>query len=197
MPLTLPISAGTEAIRRVLRGDVGSVLRDRFKNYRNGEIIFFMQLSMVFVSALIAVGTQTVRIGNLPTIPNGIVTEPRAIRSAPAPYTVEARQRGIEGKVTVLVEFDAGGDFQVLRVVKGLGHGLDESALAAIRQWRFAPAFRNGAPVSVVAQIDVEFNLRNHDQRMVELLKAKVAALEASLEAQKKFAEAKKRMIER
>jgi hypothetical protein len=58
--------------------------------------VFLMQLSLFVISALIAVSTQAVRIGQVPTIPNGIVTEPRVVHSTPPAYTIEARQLGIE-----------------------------------------------------------------------------------------------------
>jgi TonB family protein len=43
----------------------------------------------------------------------------------------------------------------------GLGFGLDENALLAVRDWRFVPARRNGKQVEAVTRVDVEFNLRN------------------------------------
>ena len=56
------------------------------------------------------------------------------------------------------VQVEADGNFKVLQIVKGLGYGLDESALAALQQWRFAPALINGLPVSVIANVDVAFH---------------------------------------
>jgi TonB family protein len=61
--------------------------------------------------------------------------------------------------VFVQAYFDENGNVTVLRVVKGLGYGLDENALAAIKAWRFAPALSNGLPVSAVADIEVPFRL--------------------------------------
>ena len=49
------------------------------------------------------------------------------------------------------------GDVKVLR---GLGSGLDERAVSAVRNWRFAPARRLGAPVDVIVEVEVEFSLR-------------------------------------
>jgi TonB family protein len=49
------------------------------------------------------------------------------------------------------------GEVQILRVVKGLGYGLDEKAIEAVMGWKFAPATRNGAPVDAVTQVDVDF----------------------------------------
>src|SRR5204863_6344940 len=47
-----------------------------------------------------------------------------------------------------------------LKVVRGLGFGLDENALLAVRDWRFAPGKRKGVRTSTVTRVDVEFNLR-------------------------------------
>ena len=52
------------------------------------------------------------------------------------------------------------GQIKNMRVLKGLGFGLDEVALGSVREWVLSPATRDGVPVSVVAQIDVQFNLR-------------------------------------
>ena len=82
-------------------------------------------------------------------------------------YTDEARDLGIEGTVTVEAEFDTQGNFEVLRIVKGLGFGLDERALEALAGWRFVPAQRNGALVGAVAQIDIGFNLQREQTRLL------------------------------
>lgn len=105
---------------------------------------------------------QEVRIGNAPLVPG--ITLPKLVSYARPLYTDEALQRGIEGVVTVQAEFDVGGNFKVLRVVKGLGYGLDENALAALTKWRFAPANRYGQRISVVTQIDVDFTLYDDPQ---------------------------------
>ena len=47
-----------------------------------------------------------------------------------------------------------------VKVLQGLGGGLDERAIQAVRQWRFAPARRRGAAVDVVVEVSVEFKLR-------------------------------------
>jgi protein TonB len=46
------------------------------------------------------------------------------------------------------------------RVTRGLGFGLDQRAQEAVRQWRFAPARRQGVPVDVLVEVAMEFNLR-------------------------------------
>ena len=47
-----------------------------------------------------------------------------------------------------------------VRVMQGLGSGLDERAVAAVRQWRFDPARRKGVAVDVIVEVAVEFSLR-------------------------------------
>ncbi len=91
---------------------------------------------------------------------SGPATTPVEITSKPNPvYTEEARQLKLEGEVLLEVTFAANGQLHVIRVVRGLGHGLDESALAAANMIRFKPALRNGAPVDSMAVVHVEFRL--------------------------------------
>jgi TonB family protein len=47
-----------------------------------------------------------------------------------------------------------------VKVLRRLGAGLDDRAIEAVRQWRFAPATRHGTPVDVIVEVAVEFNLR-------------------------------------
>jgi len=47
-----------------------------------------------------------------------------------------------------------------VRVRRGLDAGLDQRAIAAVREWRFAPARRQGEPVDVIVEVSVEFTLR-------------------------------------
>jgi len=85
---------------------------------------------------------------------------PVEIISKPKPdYTDEARKLKLEGEVLVRVVFTAGGDVRVLDVVRGLGHGLDESALRAARQIKFKPALRDGQPVDSTATVHILFQL--------------------------------------
>jgi TonB family protein len=85
---------------------------------------------------------------------------PLEILSKPTPvYTDEARTMKIEGEVLLEVEFSAEGDITVLRVVRGLGHGLDESAMRAVRSMRFKPAQRDGEAVDIRTTVNIVFRL--------------------------------------
>jgi TonB family protein len=80
--------------------------------------------------------------------------------SKPTPiYTSEARQKKIEGDVELDVEFTATGRVQVLRIVQGLGYGLDEAAVAAAEQIRFSPAQRDGQAVDSHGRLRIVFRL--------------------------------------
>lgn len=87
---------------------------------------------------------------------------PIEILSKPkAQFTAEARAKDIEGEVLLEVEFSASGTVRVLRVVRGLGHGLDENAIAAAEGIRFHPAARDGAVVNYTALVHIVFQLAN------------------------------------
>jgi protein TonB len=79
-------------------------------------------------------------------------------QTAPA-YTSEGRQASVEGVVKLEVTVDENGRVTAVRVLKGLGFGLDESAVAAARQWTFKPATKCGKPVSYVVKPGVRFQL--------------------------------------
>jgi TonB family protein len=74
-------------------------------------------------------------------------------------YTEEARQLKLEGEVLLEIMFGATGQLHVNRLVRGLGHGLDEAAVAAANKMRFKPALRNGTPVDSTAVVHVVFQL--------------------------------------
>jgi TonB family protein len=107
-------------------------------------------------------GTQEVAQGGakLRAVDSGPPTTPVEIISKPNPvYTQEARQLRLEGDVLLEVSFGANGQLHVNRVVRGLGHGLDETAVAAADLIRFKPALRNGTPVDSTAVVHVIFRL--------------------------------------
>lgn len=91
---------------------------------------------------------------------DGPPTTPVEILSKPNPlYTEEARQLKLEGEVLLEVMFGANGQLHVNRVVRGLGHGLDEAAVAAAGKIQFKPAARNGSPVDSTSIVHVIFQL--------------------------------------
>ncbi len=74
-------------------------------------------------------------------------------------YSEEARKAHLEGSVILLIVVGADGNPRDPKVIRSLGLGLDEKAIAAITKWHFAPGTKNGEPVDVKAQIEVNFRL--------------------------------------
>jgi periplasmic protein TonB len=99
-------------------------------------------------------------IGGGPYRPGSGVTAPRLLREVKAEYTDEARRRGITGDVVLEIVVLRDGSVGDVKVLQGLGLGLDQRAIQAVRQWRFSPATLRGAPVDVVVEVAVEFTLR-------------------------------------
>ncbi|MGZ4835398.1 MAG: energy transducer TonB [Terriglobales bacterium] len=91
---------------------------------------------------------------------SGPATTPVEVTFKPNPiYTDEARSMRLEGEVLIEVNFSANGTLHVNRVVRGLGHGLDEAAIAAANKIRFKPALRTGQPIDSTAIVHVTFQL--------------------------------------
>lgn len=85
---------------------------------------------------------------------------PPEVLSEPRPqYTQEARQLRIQGEITLQVRFCVDGKVQVLRVVSGLGHGLDQEAALVAEQIRFKPAVKDGQPTDHITYIHILFQL--------------------------------------
>ena len=98
--------------------------------------------------------------GGGPYRPGSGVLPPRLLREVKAAYTEDARRSNLEGEVVleIVVRRDVSvGDVKLLR---GLPQGLNDRAIAAVRQWRFAPATRHGQAVDVLVEVAVEFKLR-------------------------------------
>jgi len=89
------------------------------------------------------------------------IDRPVEILFKPTPeYTDEARAARIEGTVTLELEFTAAGEVRVLRVVRGLNHGLDEAAQRAALRIRFKPAqSADGRAVDSRATVQITFRL--------------------------------------
>lgn len=86
--------------------------------------------------------------------------KPAEILSKPVPaYTEEARKLHVEGEVLLEVVFESSGSIRVVRVVHGLGHGLDESAIKAAQQIKFTPAQKDGQAVDSSGVLHILFQL--------------------------------------
>jgi protein TonB len=90
----------------------------------------------------------------------GGVTPPTILSRVEPQYSEEARKARYQGTVVLEAVVKKDGTVDILRVVRSLGFGLDENAIQALKQWRFKPGMRNGIPVDVALNIEVNFNLR-------------------------------------
>jgi len=98
--------------------------------------------------------------GGGPFRPGSGITAPELVHEVKPDYTEEARRRGLGGDVVLEIVVRSDGRVGTIRVVQGLGGGLDQRAVDAVRQWRFTPARRQGTPVDVIVEVAVEFRLR-------------------------------------
>jgi TonB family protein len=86
-------------------------------------------------------------------LPVEITYKPRPV------YTDEGRQLKIEGEVLLDVIFSATGQIHIVKVERGLGHGLDESAVRAAEKIQFKPALKDGHPADFEAVLHIVFQL--------------------------------------
>ena len=98
--------------------------------------------------------------GGGPYRPGSGVEPPRLLREVRAVYTDEARRANITGEVVLEIVVRRDGTVGDVKILRRLGSGLDQRAIEAVRQWRFAPARMKGTPVDVVVEVGVEFKLR-------------------------------------
>ena len=97
-------------------------------------------------------GGDTYRVGNG-------VSAPRAVYSPDPEYSDEARRVKMQGNVVLSLVVDPRGHVRDVRVARSLGMGLDEKAIEAVRKWKFEPGVRDGYPVPVQVNVEVNFRL--------------------------------------
>ena len=98
--------------------------------------------------------------GGGPYRPGTGITAPAILREVKPDYTEEGRRRHIEGDVVLEIVVRRDGSVGNVKLLQGLGAGLDQRAIEAVRQWRFSPAKRYGTPVDVIVEVAMEFKLR-------------------------------------
>ncbi|HEX7961026.1 MAG TPA: energy transducer TonB [Terriglobales bacterium] len=84
---------------------------------------------------------------------------PRIVSQVDPDYSEVARASSISGTVLVRIQVDSAGEPRNPQIIAPIGFGLDDKAIEAIQQWRFAPAKRNGEPVPVLVNIEMNFRL--------------------------------------
>jgi TonB family protein len=89
----------------------------------------------------------------------GGVSAPKVVYDPDPEYSEEARKAKFQGTVVLWLVVSPDGKPQQIRVQRSLGMGLDEKAIEAVRQWRFEPAKKDGQPVPVMINVEVNFRL--------------------------------------
>jgi protein TonB len=97
--------------------------------------------------------------GGGPHHPGGGISAPKVLFQPEPEFSEEARRAKVSGNVEVYLWVDEHGNPSHVRVVRGIGMGLDEKAVEAVRQYRFKPAMENGKPVTVEMYVDVVFQI--------------------------------------
>lgn len=89
----------------------------------------------------------------------GGVSSPALLYKVEPEYSEEARKAKFQGTVMLSVVVDEKGNPRDIRVIRALGLGLDEKAIESVQKWRFKPGVKDGRPVPVIAQVEVNFRL--------------------------------------
>jgi TonB family protein len=116
----------------------------------NREAIRPGRVALIVLATLgVLVPFATIQVSNAASASNlSDVTAPAVDQyTSPPLYSDEARSFGVEGKVVLEVAVGVDGKPMDLQVIRGLGFGLDQNALVAVRDWHFVPGRRNGRPV--------------------------------------------------
>ena len=89
----------------------------------------------------------------------GDVSAPRLTYKVEPEYSEEARKAKHEGTVVLAIQVGEDGRAHNIRVIRSLGLGLDEKAIQAVQKWKFVPGKKDGIPVKVRANVEVNFRL--------------------------------------
>jgi len=89
----------------------------------------------------------------------GSVSAPHLIVGVPPEFTEEAKRANLQGTVVLSLIVDTDGRAKEITVVRSLGGGLDEQAMKAARKWKFTPGMKEGQPVPVKLNVEMNFHL--------------------------------------
>ncbi|MGA3212118.1 MAG: energy transducer TonB [Terriglobales bacterium] len=120
--------------------------------------------ALVLSAAVAATGQET-KTAPTQSSPNGMpvyktgpeVTPPKLIYAPDPPYSAEAQKKKLRGTVVLQAVIGTDGGPCSVSVVRSLGMGLDENAVATVSEWRFQPARKGGQPVATEVNVEVTF----------------------------------------
>lgn len=120
-------------------------------------------------------GTGSERAPSGPLRVGGNVKAPRVLARPQPAYNEVARRARIQGIVILEAVIDKQGNVERVKVIRGLPMGLTESAVDAVKKWKFRPGTLNGQPVDVIFNLTVNFRLGS-DEPSVGLSNSRAAA---------------------
>jgi TonB family protein len=154
-------NTGQVALEKVeLRGDR---LTFNAPDRVNHVVAFQLTVTVRSMSGEAVSDGQTLKVSLSPaTRPDGYrvgggVTAPSLIYKVEPQYTEEARQAELQGTVLLYAQIGPDGKAINMKVLRGIGLGLDEKAMEAVTRWQFKPGMKGGQAVTVEAQIEVNF----------------------------------------
>jgi TonB family protein len=153
MPITVAFDSPLIQIDPAAIGDPSSQLRDGALGIRGGIGIGDGPRSPGIGPA----GSGTPGISSNPL--GGKITPPVLIHKEDPEFSEPARKAKYQGTVLLAIDIDTSGRARNVRVVRGLGLGLDEKAIEAVSRWLFRPAAQDGKPVVTTATVEVNFRL--------------------------------------
>ena len=77
----------------------------------------------------------------------------------PSPDNSGQATAGKEATAVLLIGVNDKGSVDCAKVIRSVGHGLDEKAIEAVQQWLFTPATQNGHPVPVQVKVEIKFRI--------------------------------------
>ncbi|MBZ5601137.1 MAG: M56 family metallopeptidase [Acidobacteriia bacterium] len=136
---------------------VRSILDDARPRSRAG---WAARIAIAVVAAAIVLPLAAFQDPTVHKIGEAGLTPPRVISKVEPVYTPEARDAKIDGTVVLKCVIGDSGLAENIEVVRSVDAGLDSNAVAAVSQWQFSPARKDGKPVPVQATIEVNFHLK-------------------------------------
>lgn len=142
---------------QALRGRLLHVLHGSPIRYVSGVSKTVLPVFAIFLLGLATIQPVLGK-GKIYRIGDG-VEPPKLIHKVEPQYTKEASEAKIQGTLIMRIVVTADGHLQDIRIIKGLGSGLDQKAIEAVLQWKFKPGMLKGKPVPVEATVEMNFRL--------------------------------------
>ena len=162
-PLVASVHPPRVSSARPMQPDSAAKLSDEERAIFGGRRFYSVSLNMPNLNS--AGGSWIIRFAELkadaserdPNAPKDDLSQPMATRKVDPAYPLQLMRENVHGTVIVYAVIHADGSVGNVRVVRGVDERLDRFATAAVAQWKFEPATKNGSPVDVEATFQIPF----------------------------------------